>query len=108
MSSLTKIILIKSCVICDPSLFIKYLIRPNVKVSFINKVRFYKYFKFILENAKQSKLDKELMLNIEKPYEINFKGGKNYCFYDSKKKAPLIVIELKETNNLLYIDIHPF
>lgn len=108
MSSLTKKILITSCVICDPSLFIKYLMRPNIKVSFINKMRFYKYFKFILEDAKQIKSDDELTLNIEESYEINLKGGENYCFYDSKNKAPLIVIEIKETNNLLYVDIHPF
>lgn len=108
MSSLTKSILVKSCMICDPSLFIKSLMRPNVKVSFINKVRFYKYFKFIIEDAKQNKSDEELTLKIEDPYEINFQGGKNYCFYDSNKRAPLIIVEAKESNGILYVDIHPF
>lgn len=79
-----------------------------MKVSFINKVRFYKYFKFILEDARKNKLHDELTLKIENPYDINFKGGKNYCFYDSHKKAPLIIIEVKESNSAFYLDIHPF
>lgn len=100
--------LIRACELCKPSLLFPALLTPNVKVAFPNKVRFYKYFKFIIKEAKKNKLDNELTLKIEAPYEINLKGGKNYCFYDGKQKAPLIIIEIKETGNLLYVDIHPF
>lgn len=97
--------LIQACKVCEPSLFFPALLTPNVKVAFPNKVRFYQYFKSILKSAKKEKKTEQLRLSIEAPYEINFKGGENYCFYGPH---PLIKIELKEEGDILLVDIHPF
>lgn len=104
----SKNILIHSCKLCKPSFFTLTLLSPCVKVFFPNKMRFYRYFKSVLNEAKKEKPKEGLFLKIEDAYEVNFNGGKNYCFYSSTNKGALIVLEIKETEEHLLIEIHPF
>lgn len=99
--------LIKSCIHNQPIQFIPYLHSKNVKVGFPNKIRFYKYFKYLL-NCAQCSSEGPLTLRMEKYAWEEDKEISYYNFYDEVHKYSRLSMKYKEVNNQIFIDTMPF
>tara|TARA_R110002049_G_scaffold308704_1_gene513540 strand:- start:2833 stop:3171 length:339 start_codon:yes stop_codon:yes gene_type:complete len=99
--------LIKSCVNYDTKSFIPFLMSKNVLTGMPNKTKFYCFFKYMVNCAKQSskgqltfKIENEKIINNQKKYYLNF--------YDKIHKYSRLTIEVKESKESIYLDTFPF
>lgn len=99
--------LIKSCVNYDTKAFIPFLLSKNVQTGMPNKMRFYRFFKQMVNCTKQSskgqltfKIEHEKYNNNQRNYYLNF--------YDKIHKYSRLSIEIKETKENIYLDTLPF
>jgi hypothetical protein len=99
--------LILSCINNSPESFLPFLMSAEVETEAPNKKDFYKFFKGMLNHAHESSKG-EVTLKIEQPTLDTDKEVLNYNFYDNVHKHPLLSIEVKENNNLIYLGIMPF
>lgn len=96
--------LINSCVSFDAKSFIPFLMSQNVQTGMPNKTRFYQFFKQMINCSKQSSIGK-----LTPKMESNHNKTKKYLkFYDETHKYSRLSIEIKETENTIYIDTLPF
>ncbi len=99
--------LIQSCKSFDAFHFLPYLLSPLVEIDFPNKIRFYRFLKYLLENVKEES-GGALHLKIETgPWEEDEKIL-SYNFYDEVHKFPRINLQVKEMENRIFIDLKPF
>src|SRR5690554_2249005 len=99
--------LIKSCIHNQPIQFIPYLLSKNVTVESPNKIRFYRYFKYLL-NCAQCSSEGALTLKMEKYAWEEDKEISYYNFYDEVHKYSRLSIKYKEVNNHIFLDTRPF
>jgi|SRR5690554_4611230 len=99
--------LIYACANFDAGSFIPILMAKNVVTEFPNKVRFYRYFKYMLNCAKCSTVGL-LSLRKEKYNWEEDKEMRYYNFYDEIHKGSRLSFRYKVSNNLIFIDIMPF
>ena len=99
--------LILSCINNAPESFLPFLMSAEVETEAPNKKDFYQFFKGLLNHAHGSS-EGELLLKIEQPTLDTDTEVHNYNFYDNAHKYPLLSIEVKENNNLIYLDVMPF
>jgi hypothetical protein len=99
--------LILTCINNDPESFLPFLMSSEVETDAPNKEDFYEYFKGMLNQAHDSS-DGELQLKIEPPILNTEKEVISYNFYDNTHVYPRLLIEVKENNNQIYIDVLPF
>jgi len=99
--------LIKSCIHNQPIQFIPYLLSKNVTVESPNKIRFYRYFKYLL-NCAQCSSEGALTLKMEKYAWEEDKEISYYNFYDEVHKYSRLSIKYKEVNNHIFLDTMPF
>lgn len=96
--------LINSCVNFDAKSFIPFLMSQNVQTGMPNKIRFYQFFKQMIDCSKEGSIGK-----LTPKMEMNNSKTKKYLnFYDETHKHPRLSIEIKETENTIYIDTLPF
>lgn len=100
--------LIKSCVNYDTKSFIPFLISKNVLTGMPNKMRFYRFFKQMVNSTKQSSKG-QLTFKIENENNNN-NNKRNYYinFYDKIHKHSRLSIEVRETKENIYFDTLPF
>lgn len=99
--------LILSCIEYNAFHFLPYLLSPQVCVNFPNKIRFYRFLKYVLQIAKKEAVGK-LELRIERnPWEER-KGFLSFNFYDQERQYPRINLEIRENDNSIFIDLKPF
>ena len=96
-----------SCINNNPVHFIPFLLSKNVKVDFVNKVRFYAYFKYLLKCAHSSAVG-PLVLKIEKYTWEKDDDMRYYNFYDDVHKYDRLSIQHKEIDGKLFIKSMPF
>lgn len=99
--------LIESCINNKAKSFIPYLIRNEVITGMPNKIRFYIFFKRMVENAGKSS-EGPLILKIEQPEWIIDSKIAHYNFYDAIHTYSRLTIEVKETKNYIYLNTLPF
>ena len=99
--------LILSCINDDPESFLPFLMSAEVETEAPDKKDFYQFFKGMLNHAHESS-EGELTLKIEQQTWGADKEVHNYNFYDTAHKHPMLSIEVKENNNLIYLCIMPF
>ena len=99
--------MIKCCINNDTSSFIPYLLSKNVSVDYISKLKFYQFFKYMVQGnmgCSTTTYDfKVEILKIEndlKYYEIRF--------YDNYRSFPRVTLEIMETKNRIFIEVSPF
>ena len=99
--------LIQSCITFDAFHFLPYLLSPVVEIDFPNKIRFYRFLKYLLKTAKEEATG-SLQLRIEsEPWEED-KQLFFYNFYDEVHKYPQINLQVKEMEDRIFIDLKPF
>lgn len=99
--------LVQSCINNQPIHFIPYLLSKNVIVESENKVRFYKFFKYLLNCAHSNSVG-PLELKIEKyPWEKD-NDMRYYNFYDEVHKYDRLSFKHKEIGNKVFIETMPF
>ena len=98
---------ILSCINNDPESFLPFLMSAEVETEAPNKKDFYQFFKGMLNHAHESS-EGELLLKIEQPTLDTDKEVVNYNFYDNVHKHYRLSIVVKESNNLIFLDILPF
>ncbi|WP_310993117.1 hypothetical protein [Aequorivita marina] len=99
--------LIESCLNFNPSHFIPHLLSKKVITDMPNKVRFYKFYKYMLLCAKENSVG-HLTFRIEKPIWEKDKSIEYYNLYDSKHKYSRLSIVVKKTDEKIFIDTMPF
>lgn len=99
--------LIECCLSFNPSHFIPHLLSKKVITGMPNKIRFYKFFKYMLLCAKENS-EGELTFKIEKPDWEKDKSIEYYNLYDSKHKYSRLSIIVKKTDNKIFLDTMPF
>lgn len=99
--------LVESCLNFNPSHFIPHLLSKNVVTDMPNKIRFYKYFKYMLLCAKENSIG-QLTFKIEKPDWEKDESIQYYNLYDSKHKYSRLSIIVKQTERKIYLDTMPF
>ena len=99
--------LILSCINNDPESFLPFLMSAEVETEAPDKKDFYQFFKGMLNHAHESS-EGELTLKIEQQTWGADKEVHNYNFYDTAHKHPLLSIEVKENNKLIYLGVMPF
>ena len=99
--------LINSCVNYDTKSFIPFLLSKNVLTGMPNKMRFYRFFKQMVNCTKQNskgqltfKTEHEKINNNKRIYFLNF--------YDEIHKYSRLSIEVRETKENIYLDTLPF
>ena len=99
--------LIECCISKDTASFIPYLLSRNVSVDYINKLRFYKFLKYMVKGnmgcSKRTfnfKIEKLKIDNDLKSYDISF--------YDNYHLYPRVILEIIETENRIFIEVSPF
>lgn len=97
--------LVKSVVTFDPDYFKPYLFSPQVECEATNKKVFFRYFKRMVCTAEASTIGK-LSCKIESSEATE--GILQYSFYDEKHLHPRLIINLKETQALIQIEVMPF
>tara|TARA_R110002049_G_scaffold28213_6_gene97160 strand:- start:1674 stop:2012 length:339 start_codon:yes stop_codon:yes gene_type:complete len=99
--------LIKSCVNYDTKAFIPFLLSKNVQTGMPNKMRFYHFFKEMVNCTKQNSVG-HLTFRIE--HEKTKNNQRNYYlnFYDKIHKYSRLSIEVRETKDNIYLDTLPF
>ncbi|MFA5300577.1 MAG: hypothetical protein WC389_20510 [Lutibacter sp.] len=99
--------LIKSCVNYDTKAFIPFLMSKNVLTGMPNKMRFYRFFKQMVNCTKQNSKG-QLTFKIE--HEKNNNNQRNYYlnFYDKIHKYSRLSIEIRETKENIYLNTLPF
>ena len=99
--------LFESCRSYNALMFLPYLLSPAVRVGFPNKIRFYSSLKNALTLAKERSFG-ELELKIEKVFWEDDPELLAYNFYDQIHQYPRINLQVKETEDSLFIDVMPF
>ena len=99
--------LINSCLNYDTKSFIPFLLAENVSTGMPNKMRFYRFFKQMVNCTKQSSQG-QLTFKIE--HEKNNANQRDYYlnFYDKIHKHSRLSIEIRETKKYIYLDTLPF
>ena len=99
--------LIQSCESFDAFHFLPFLLSPLVEIDFPNKIRFYRFLKYLLETAKEES-EGALHLKIETgPWKEDEKIL-SYNFYDEVHQHPKLNLQVKEMENRIFIDLKPF
>lgn len=99
--------LILSCITGDSKRFIPFLLSKNVKTEMPNKIRFYSFFKHMIECSKQNSIGK-WTLRIEEASWHDKQNTLAYNFYDEKHKYARLSIMVTEQNDKLILDTMPF
>jgi hypothetical protein len=99
--------LVESCLNFNPSYFIPLLLSKKVITDMPNKVRFYKFYKYMLLCAKENSVG-QLTFRIEKPNWEKDKSIEYYNLYDSKHKYSRLSIVVKKTDEKIFLDTMPF
>lgn len=99
--------LVESCLNGDAELFINFLHSDLVETNMPNKMRFYKFFKRMIENS-QSNTIGGLNLVIKDADWLKEKGSQTYCFYDQMHKYPRLTLIVRENKNKIIIETTPF
>lgn len=102
-----KLQLKKSCIDNNPKDFIPYLVSKKVKVNMPNKTRFYTFFKYMINCAKQNTIGK-WTLKIENTSWNNGKETLAYNFYDEKHKYARLSLMITENKDEILIETMPF
>ena len=99
--------LIKSCVNYDTKSFILFLLSKNVLTGMPNKIRFYRFYKQMVNCTKISS-NGQLTVKVENEKTKN--NSKNYYlnFYDRTHKHSRLSIEVREIEKNIYFDTLPF
>lgn len=97
--------LIDSCINLDPESFIPCLLDKKVKMLLTKKISFYRYYKYLVNLAKND-LDGNLKVRV-KEISTSIEGGRELVFCDCSGRT-LINLEFYEDENILYLDAHPF
>lgn len=99
--------LINSCVNYNTKSFIPFLMSKNVLTGMPNKIRFYRFLKYMVSCTKQSsegqltfKIEHEKITDNQRNYYLNF--------YDKAHKYSRLSIEVRETNETIYFNTLPF
>lgn len=96
-----------SCINFNAFHFLPYLLSPLVQVDFPNKIRFYRFLKYLLEAAKEES-EGAIQLRVEhEPWEDD-EALLAYNFYDEVHKNPRINLQVKEMEGRIFIDLKPF
>ena len=99
--------LILACLNQNPKIFLPYLLSNNVKTTMPNKIRFYSFFKYMINCGKQKSIG-NWALKIEKTTLMNEQHIKAYNFYDNKHKSARLKVLVIEENNEITIETIPF
>ena len=99
--------LIESCLSFDANLFKPYLQSGKVIADAINKEAFYCFYKQMLLSAKENSVE-PMTFKIETPHWEDEENMKHYNLYDSIHKHSRLCIRVKETVDIIYLDIMPF
>lgn len=99
--------LIQSCINLNAFHFLPYLLSPLVQIDFPNKIRFYRFLKYLLETAKEESVG-YLELKIEAGPSEEDEEIKSYNFYDQVHKYPRLNVQVKEERENIFIDLKPF
>lgn len=99
--------LILSCINNSPESFLPFLMSPEVETEAPYKKDFYHFFKGMLNHAHESS-EGELTLKIEQSTLDTDKEVHNYNFYDNLHKHYRLSIVVKESNDLICLNVMPF
>ncbi len=99
--------LIQSCKNFDAFHFLPYLLSPLVEIDFPNKIRFYRYLKYLLKTAKEES-EGALHLKIEAGPWREDEALLSYNFYDELHFHPRLNLQVKENKDSIFIDLKPF
>lgn len=99
--------LIQSCLCGDATLFLPYLLKPNVHSNMPNKVRFYLFFKHMLKCSKAISQG-PWKLEITTSSWSNNSDAQLLSFYDSTNKSSRLNIEVINFGDALVIETLPF
>jgi len=99
--------LIKSCINYDTKSFIPFLMSDNVITEMPNKMRFYRFFKKMVNCTKQSS-ERPLSTKIENEVTNINQRIYNLNFYDKIHKYSRLSFEITESKESIYLDILPF
>ena len=99
--------LIESCLSFDAKLFKPYLQSEIVITDAPDKKKFYWFFKKMLITAKSNSVE-PLSFKIEVPHWEDEENMKHYNLYDSVHQHSRLCIRVKETVDIIYLDIMPF
>ena len=99
--------LILSCINNNPESFLPFLMSGEVETEAPNKEDFYQFFKGMLNHAHESS-DGELLLKIEHSTLDTDEQVVNYNFYDNVHKHYRLLIVVKDSNDLICLDVMPF
>lgn len=102
-----KTSLIEACLNGDSELFINCLNSNLVETNMPNKMRFYRFFKRMVENSQQNSIG-GLTLRIENADWKKEKGYQAYNFYDQMHKYARLSLLIKEKESGIYIETMPF
>ena len=97
--------LIKACINSNPIYFKKFLMSNLVTTNFLNKEKFYQFFKFMILRSKEISFG-QLYLQIVPNSQNN--NEQYYKFYDSHHLHSRLTIVVCESSNLITLDIMPF
>ena len=99
--------LVESCISGTSKTFIPFLLSPIVKTKMPNKAKFYIFYKYMLDCAKNDSA-KPWTLKIEKTTWISKENAFAYNFYDKKYKYPRLTVVLFEKNKYIHLDLYHF
>jgi len=78
-----------------------------VEIYFPNKIRFYRFLKYLLKTAEEGSQG-ALQLKIESGPSEEDEALLAYNFYDEVHKYPRINLQVKEMADRIFIDLKPF
>ncbi len=96
-----------ACINGDPRIIIPYILSDKILTCMPNKTRFYKFFKYRLNDAKQNSIG-NWTLKIEKTEFIDSDDSMAYKFYDERHKYARLCIIVSKCNDQIRLLTMPF
>ena len=97
--------LVNSCLTFSPNKFVPFLMSKEVIVSYPNKIRFYSFFKIMIDCTKKESIGK-LNLKIEQLDDVE--NQFYYNFYDEVHKYARLTIIVTIIKDKVKIEVMPF
>jgi hypothetical protein len=99
--------LIKSCLNYDTKSFIPFLLSKKVFTGMPNKMRFYNFYKKMVNSTKQNSKG-ELIFKVNTISKKENEWNYYLEFYDAFHTNSRLTFEVNENNNRIFIDTLPF
>ena len=102
-----KFELIKSCVNYDTRSFIPFLLSENVFTGMPNKIRFYSFYKKMVNSTEQNSKGK-LIFKIKTILRKKNEWRYYLEFYDEFYRNPKLTFEITESEKIFFLNTMPF